>query len=239
MKNFVLIPIHNAEKTLEKSIESVIIQDVDQEFEICAILNNCSDDSENLLEKIKKNSNIKINILKENEQGIVPTLNLGLKFALNSGAELIFRQDADDIWHQNKMQSQLDFLIENSNISILGTQINVCDKEQFEIGIRKEIYKHYLPTNNNDCFVWLLNGHNPIAHPSVVIKKDVFETCGLYKNYPYAEDLKLWTDAASSGFHFSNLKNCFLDYNFKHNPNYNPEITKIIKKEFINQIQNL
>ena len=46
----VIIPIHNGEKTLERSLKSVIDQTY-QDFEIITVLNNCTDNSESICKK--------------------------------------------------------------------------------------------------------------------------------------------------------------------------------------------
>ncbi len=228
--NYVLIPIHNAELTLERSIESVLIQNFNQDFEVCAVLNNCADKSEEILKNISKNSNKKINILYENESGIVPALNTGLGFICNNKFDIVFRQDADDIWYQNKMQKQFDYL-QNCDTDILGTQMAICKKDSFEFGIREQECLTNYPTDRLNCAKWLFFGKNPIGHPSVAIKSKVFKSIFYRKNYPFAEDLKFWSEAVAKGYNLENLDEVLIDYNFRSNPNYNPAVISVIVNE--------
>jgi hypothetical protein len=58
---------------------------------------------------------------------------------------------------------------------------------------------------------FLLMFISTFAHPTVMFKKEVFKQLK-YKHYAHAEDYKLWTDIALSGFSMSNLNKVLLKY---------------------------
>lgn len=210
----VVIPVRNSEKTVKESIESVINQK-EENIEILCIINGTSDNSEKIIQDIKDK---RIKIL-HSEPGIVPALNTGLRHAKG---EYIARQDADDVWLEDKLTKQLNFLKSNTNIDILGTQLNVVDKDNNLI--RKTNY----PINHNQIISNLLIGENSIGHPSVIFKKSVLDKCGGYYDlFPFAEDLDLWTRLIP-WFKFANLDEPLVRYKHIPNPNYNPSIPKIV-----------
>ena len=104
----ILIPLHNCEKTIRRSLDSVFAQTF-QDFEIIAVLNNSEDDTELILQEYDEKFPQNINILYCSVSGIVPTLNTGIP---HCSSELIARQDGDDYWYPTKLEKQVKFLDE-------------------------------------------------------------------------------------------------------------------------------
>ena len=209
----VIIPIHNGEKTLERSLKSVINQTY-QNFEIITVLNNCTDNSENICKKFNTK------ILYCNEQGIVPALNTGL---LNAKGKYIARQDDDDYWYPEKLEKQINFMLENPSIDILGTQIRLLNKNHESL-VKQEIR----PTQDQEIKKCLLKTQNIIAHPSVLFKKSILLKTGYYSDiYSFAEDYELWLKAMKF-FKFANLPDVLIDYTLTHTLNYDPQLIEIL-----------
>lgn len=206
----VLIPVRNGESTISSAISSVISQDV-SDMEILCIINGTTDNTE---EKIRSFSDPRIKILKS-EPGIVPALNVGLR---ESRGEIIARQDADDFWLPGKLHKQLTFLEKNPNIHILGTQMQVVD----ETG--KFHHNTTYPLDDAEIKMNILLPMNPIAHPSVVYRKQILDKCaGYLALFPLAEDLDLWT-RAMNWYNFANLNERLVIYRRSHNSNYDHRI---------------
>lgn len=221
MKISVVIPIHNGEKTLVRSIVSVARQTY-QPSEIICVLNCCTDKTEELLFGLQNKGikNIKI-VHCDHMKGIVPALNTGI---LKSEGDFIARQDADDLWYFDKLEKQVSFLEKNTNIDILGTQIRLVN----EFGVPKEGQEPPRPLDDRTIKNTLLAGWSCIAHPSVLYKKDIVLRCGMYTNtYPMAEDYDLWLRALK-WFTFANHAEVLIDYTAVHNVNYNPSVPKLL-----------
>ena len=225
----VLIPVHNAEETIVRSLQSVVdsCKLAKVETRVSVVLNDCTDDTlikiMHFSENLTKDSNI---IIEEtySEKGIVPALNKGLQSLMSKGCSLIARQDADDSWHKNKIIKQLNYLSEHKTVDILGTQINLVTPGTWEI-----LEKTHNPTIHEYMKQWLLRGHNPIAHPSVVFRTSIMNKLGGYQQlFPMAEDLWLWSSALIAGYNMANLPDVLVDYTSVHNPNYNPKSPKMV-----------
>ena len=209
----ILIPAHNCETTIERSLSSLAEQSF-KDFEVILVLNNCNDNTEKLANTFR--NNFKLKIIKNDIPGIVPTLNAGI---FHCSAPLIARQDGDDYWYPNKLEKQLDFLDINPEVDILGTQIKLVDKNFNQVA---ESLTH--PEEDTQIKVKLLGGNNAIAHPSVVFKKKIFLQAGIYEdNYRFAEDYFLWLKCIR-WYKFANLGETLVDYTVSHNPEYNPKI---------------
>lgn len=228
----VVLPIYNAKATLSRSLLSVLSQknipeNVEQLYVIC-VLNACDENDAKEYEAIinssipkDKDDKIIISMVTEPEKGIVPALNAGLQKALKYGCLWIARQDSDDFWYETKLQKQLDFLMNNPEISILGTGIRYVSKS-FE---PEEILMY--PEKDEEIKNHLLNGRNAIAHPSVIFRSNILKFYSYDDSFPMAEDLFLWTRCVKK-FKFANLQEVLIDYTRNPNPAYNPLCPLII-----------
>ena len=217
----ILMPIHNSEKTLRRSLDSIYSQQDFQDFEIVAVLNNCSDTSHNILLEYFNNNWQNIKILECGEQGIVPTLNTGIP---HCSADLIARQDGDDYWYPTKLRKQWDFLEKNPDIDIVGTQLRQVDPEGNPV---PSSLIH--PLTNIEIKKKLLSGYNSIVHPSVVFRKRIFLRAGTYDDhYRFAEDYHFWLKCLK-WYKFANLDEVLIDYTVWHNDEYDPSIVHHVK----------
>ncbi|WP_434037254.1 glycosyltransferase [Formosa sp. 4Alg 33] len=129
----------------------------------------------------------------------VLTKNMGIEHALNHGLnkikklnyQFIGRLDSGDICHINRFKIQLDYLLKNPEIKLLGTQLNYISPQN-EI-----LYKSNLPTSYEKLKkTFYINCE--IIHPTVIFNAEVIDSVGLYPtNYKAAEDY---------GFFFKILK---------------------------------
>jgi len=122
--------------------------------------------------------------------GIVTALNLGVK---SSTGKFIARLDSDDIMAPERLSIQIKHFLEDPNLVILGSQIKfISESNEF---IRQSAYPTYENAIRNH-FVF----HNPIAHPSVMFRSDIFEKVGGYREFSAgAEDYDLWLRMSQFG----------------------------------------
>lgn len=208
----VVIPAHNAESTIEQTVESALIQG-DFIEEIIAIVNGCSDNTEGILNnicrrttKLKKVSSL---------PGKVPARNLGLKI---SKSEFIALLDADDLWEEKKIEKQLEFM-EQESVDILGTQIEVVYPD-----LSKHPSQVIYPTSHINIVNNMLRGSNSLANSSVVIRSKILEYSGNYEDcFPFCEDYHLWLRCIKFA-KFANLDEKLMTYRFEHKPEYDPRI---------------
>ncbi len=215
----VLVPLHNCENTLRRSLDSVFDQTF-QDFELIAVLNNCTDATEDVLEEYSDRAQ-NVKVLKCNIPGIVPTLNTGIP---HCSAKLIARQDGDDYWYPTKLEQQVKFLDNNPEIDIVGTQLRQVDGDGRLIDAA---LVH--PLDDAAIKRKLLSGNNALVHPSVVFRKIIFLRAGTYDgHYRFAEDYHLWLKCCK--WHkFANLDEVLLDYTVWHNSEYNPSVVPMVR----------
>ena len=108
-----IIPVHKYNEVTKEAILSAINQNYEEQ-KIHVIVNSVE---KNLVDKIGKDFEKKIEITKIDD--------LGVSFARNKGIELSTSEyiaflDSDDIWYKDKLSRQINYMIEN-NYPICGT----------------------------------------------------------------------------------------------------------------------
>ncbi|MEO8773837.1 MAG: glycosyltransferase family A protein [Gelidibacter sp.] len=94
----IVIPLYNKENQVKSTIESVLAQTF-QDFEIIVINDGSTDESENVVERIKED---RIRLFNIKNQGVSHARNYGITKA---NSELIVFLDADDLWETNHLEN--------------------------------------------------------------------------------------------------------------------------------------
>lgn len=148
----------------------------------------------------------RISIFKYKEQrGLACVLNDLIDEALKESFEFFFRMDADDISLVERFYTQLKYLDENENVDILGSGCIEFNKDGL-MGTK------LLPNKHEDLvqrFVVMC----PFIHPSVVIRRKVFELGLRYRELSIrSEDYYLWLDSIVEGFTLANVSQPLIKY---------------------------
>jgi glycosyltransferase involved in cell wall biosynthesis len=213
----VLLPVRNAERTIERSIESVLTQEYD-DFTLHCIVNGSTDRS---LEILKSYTDSRVRVYECPMAGLVPALNFGLQ---RIDSELIARQDSDDIWYRDKLAKQVSFLDDNQEIHIVGCQIRMVDQN----GVPCIEQGHPYPVKDSGIKQSLIGGWNAVPHPGVLFRREILLRTGGYDDtYHMAEDYYLWL-RAMKWFNFANLPETLMDYTSVHNVNYDPRVCQLL-----------
>ncbi len=128
----VIIPVFNAENTLEKSVESLINQTIGFEnIEVIIVDDNSTDKSKNIIQKYdEKYDNIKGIYLDKNSGFCGKPRNIGIN---HSSTNNIIFLDADDEYLPNGIETLYKKSIENNSDMILGTHyIRLNEKEKIK-----------------------------------------------------------------------------------------------------------
>tara|TARA_Y100000768_G_scaffold171485_1_gene128316 strand:+ start:3127 stop:3828 length:702 start_codon:yes stop_codon:yes gene_type:complete len=198
----VLMSVKDDEQTVEKSIKSILNQSYDN-FEFL-IVDDCSTDS--TLEKLKilEKEDSRISIFTNSENiGLTKSLN---KLIKNTKGELIARQDADDYSNQDRIYTQVQYLLKNN--------LDAVTSRALIIGSTKKIpgLSYFIPAK------FLMKFKNPFIHGSLIIKKQVLNDLGLYdENFYYAQDYKLYLDLLSNGYSIKAINKPLYNLNTKNN----------------------
>lgn len=198
----VIMAVYNAEKYLKECVESILNQSYTN-FEFI-IINDCSTDrSLEILEEYSKKDPRIFLINNEENLGLTKNLNRGLNKAKG---KYIARMDADDISELNRFEEQVKFLEENSKIDIVGTFSRDINEKGEVKGDRRNPITH-------KEILKVLPKVNPVAHPTVMMRKIALEKIGGYnETFKKCQDYELWFRAASQGLKLYNIPKYLFKY---------------------------
>jgi len=173
----VVIPTYNRYDFLKRAIASVISQTYKVK-EIIVVDDGSSDSTSQILQDFPN-----IKYIFQKNSGVSSARNLGITHATN---EWIAFLDSDDEWHEHKLEEQMAFHQENSDVLMSYT-----DEEWIRDGISVKIPKKFRKIGL-DVFTENLSFCN-LAPSSAVIHKTLFESIGAFdESLEVCEDYDLW-----------------------------------------------
>jgi len=191
----VVLPVYNCALYIEDAINSILNQTI-QDFEII-IIDDCSiDNTVNLVQAINDNR-IRL-IIKEQNAGLVDSLNIGFKEAKG---KYIARMDGDDISLPNRFQKQLEILENNSDIKACGCWLR-------EFGYSNKIISH---KQNHDEIVSRLLLSCSISLCSAMLERSWVTNFKFDKKRLHVEDYDFWSKLAWTG-KFYNVQEVLYNY---------------------------
>ena len=112
----VILPVFNAEDTLQRAVNSMLSQSFEN-FELLIIDDGSNKATKEILQQ-QDDPRIKIIALPEN-RGVATARNVGLA---NARGKFICTMDADDRSHPSRIEIQREFLLNNPDITLVGSQ---------------------------------------------------------------------------------------------------------------------
>lgn len=177
----VVLSTYNEEKYIAKSIQSILDQTYPY-FEFI-IVNDGSMDS--TLQIVKSFTDPRIVVIDKPNSGLPDSLNRGIAAAKY---DWIARMDGDDIATHDRFERQVSYIKDDSGV-IGGQFISIN-----EMGNPISGKVSNKPLTYAKCRSALLFGMSPLAHPTVLVKKELLIKYGGYDvNFRAAQDVELWS----------------------------------------------
>lgn len=189
----VVIPCYNHEKFVQDSIQSVIDQDYEN-IELIIIDDGSKDSSvakiKEMIELCKRRFT-RFEFRSRANIGLSATLNEALEWC---EGEYFSAIASDDIILPEKTKLQVQYLEKNKNsIAVFGA-IQLIDKSNVNINIKKLISKEKI----YDFESILMHGHN-LPAPTQMIRKKYVEKVGGYNSNIFIEDWYMWLKLSKMG----------------------------------------
>ena len=184
----IVLPVYNGEDYLRYAVDSILDQSF-TDFELLIINDGSSDSSADIIDAYAQKDS-RIVAIHQKNLGLVATLNKAVEL---SKASLIARMDADDISLPRRLETQVDLFKKNPNAVLCGSCFDVINE-----------YNEFLKLSVAPAFSRdlkrSLHLYNPIAHGSVMFKKEAFLKAGGYSGtVGPTEDYDLWIRLAELG----------------------------------------
>lgn len=145
----------------------------------------------------------RIRIKQFQRSGLVATLNALIE---QSDCQYLARQDSDDVCLPERLREQLQALHSRPTASFCGTQITRCNAN-----LKPHQRQRYYPTSFRAQLIYASLLNNPIAHPTLMIKRQLLEGAN-YLPVAGAEDWDLYIRLWQQGHRSFNLDQSGLLY---------------------------
>lgn len=188
---------------LKKSVDSILLQTYPVDFFIVrdGVVDSEIDD---YLDFLSLKDNVFLYKLKDN-RGLANALNYLIDIVVPLNYSFIARMDSDDISTLYRIEKQVDYMMKNKDIDVLGS---FCK----EFGSSFSLEEKKLPECHEDILKFSIS-RCPLVHPTVVFRKNVFSSGVRYPTHTkFTEDMALWFVLLERGFKFSNLPRALLNY---------------------------
>lgn len=203
----VLISVYRSEKAsfLDRALQSIWDDQTLKPNQIVLIEDGeLGNELIDIIENWKKILTDRLIIVKnEHNLGLTKSLNRGLKFVTE---DYVARMDSDDISMPERFELQSKFLDSHSEVMAIGGAIQEFNSENKCLGIRK------YPLTNEDVLKYIHKA-SPLAHPTVMIRKDIFDHGLKYdERFKTSQDIALWFDILAAGYEIANLDKITLKF---------------------------
>jgi glycosyltransferase involved in cell wall biosynthesis len=203
----VLLPIHNAAATLPRALDSLRAQTL-ADWELLAIDDGSTDSTPALLAAAAA-TDPRIRVLSIAKSGIVAALNTGLAVA---SAPLIARMDSDDECRPTRLARQVDYLATHPEIGLCATKVEFGGDPVANRGYALHVeWTNSLLTPDEIALNRFVE--SPIAHPSVMFRRELVAAYGGYREHDWPEDYELWLRWLDAGVRFAKLPEPLLVWN--------------------------
>ncbi len=184
----ILMPVFNAEATLERAMTSILEQSF-TDWELVCVDDGSTDATPGLLERWRARDR-RVRVLRRRHRGIPGALNAGLA---ECRGEWLARMDADDRMLPGRLEAQLEFASSHPEVALTGGLVrHAADPEQLpnttgmqrfvewvnSVVTPEEIRRDLLV----DC---------PVPHPTFFLRRSVLLEAGGYTLEPVPEDYEL------------------------------------------------
>ena len=199
IKFSVLMSVYYKEKPeyLKAAIDSVLEQTLPANEIVLVEDGPLTEELYEVIEYYKNNYDFFKVVKLEKNVGLGNALNIGLK---NCSYDYVARMDTDDICLPNRFEVQINYLKENPNIDIIGSNMIEYDEE-----MKNVVSKKIVPETHIEIIKYS-KSRNPMNHPTIVYKKNKVLEVNSYEDYLYFEDYYLWAKMIKNGCVFYNIQ---------------------------------
>ena len=187
----IVIPSYNHERFVARAIESALAQTY-QDFEIVITDDASTDGSVDVLTTYaRKDPRIKLFLNRFNYE--THATNHCIQ---HSSGEYVAVLSSDDEFFPTKLERQVDFLDRHPEVAAVFTQVRIVDDQGQDFPEPSHFYCTIFQQPNRSRYEWLRHFFligNCLCHPSVLIRRSVYDSLGLYNPLMGAlDDLDMW-----------------------------------------------
>jgi glycosyltransferase involved in cell wall biosynthesis len=203
----ILLPFHNAATTIDVAVASIAAQ-TNPAWELL-LIDNASTDASGSIAQRWADRDQRIRVLHEPRVGIAHALNTGL---FEARGKYIVRMDADDVSHSERLAQQVAYMVAHPEVGVLGTRTAFASTVPEHRGMQAFVQWQNTILSPHEHYVKRFVDA-PLAHPTVMFRRELVEQHGGYHTGPIPEDHELWLRWMDAGVRFAKLPEELLTWN--------------------------
>ena len=224
----VIMPFRNCVSSLSEMVWRKCLESISTQRYLdwtCILIDDCSKDNSSAIVESFKEKRFK---LYRNREHIGLTRSLNKAIAMVD-TPYIARHDSDDFSSKSRFKNQVQFLDENTNVSVLGTFAKLYSPDLVEYD------SHEQPVTNAQIRNYIKR-QNPMIHGSVMMRTNELKQLGGYnESFFVCQDYELWSRFVLANKVLHNMPE-FLYNRVSHKACASKVYSKL-KKEAVNRIR--
>lgn len=182
MKLSVILPVYNGEKTIAKTLNSLISQTF-KDFELIVCIDGSNDCS---IEIVKSYADkfLKLIILNNDiNLGLGPTMN---RLVANTSGDLIAIAEQDDFYYEHRFEEQVAIFEKTPNVGMVSGIADFWNGEKITSRFPGILVNGNQYPRGNDMFLLNYKNQVKVANSCMMFRKEIHINNGLYfsKHYP-------------------------------------------------------
>lgn len=229
----VLLPVRNAVATISRAVANVQAQ-THSDWELVVVDDGSTDGTREWLRRAAA-ADGRIRLVEQPARGLVTALNAGLAAVRG---RFIARMDADDECHPERLAAQADWLEANPQTGLVACLVGYGGDRAANAGYALHVdWLNSLVTAEAIALNRFVE--SPLAHPSVMFRRELVERHGGYRDGDFPEDYELWLRWLDAGVAMAKVPRELLTWHdapgrlSRTDPRYDPEAFFRVKAEYV------
>ena len=182
----VVMAVHNGARYVEQAVRSILDQTL-ADLEFVVVDDGSRDRTPHILETLAGEDS-RLRVVAKEHSGIADSANQGVALARG---RYVARMDADDVSLPNRLERQLTEIERRPTLGVLGSRVLYIDHAGRAAG------EWRVPTGAS-LVRWSLLFGCALAHPTVIMRRELLGERPYNWSAPFAEDYELWVRLAAT-----------------------------------------
>jgi glycosyltransferase involved in cell wall biosynthesis len=203
----VVLPAYNAAATIVRAIKSIRAQTF-SDWELVIVDDGSTDATPDLVSQLKA-EDPRIRLFSKPHEGLATALNAGIAAAQGP---FIARMDADDESMPERFALQVEFLQANAGIGLVSCGVEFGGNRATNAGYALHVdwINSFLLPEQIELYRFI---ESPLAHPTVMFRRELADKFGGYRAGDFPEDYELWLRWLDAGVRMVKLPRALLRWN--------------------------